>query len=205
MTETYRVTAAQDGITGEFQQVLYWTVKDNPAHVSLIQLLTIPGFIVLGAGFSLLAIQIGKFPNTFRLGVTEAGIVVGAILAGMVTTLVLHEWVHGLTMERYGARPQYGLLWKQLMFYATSPGFAFRRDSYILIVLAPLFGLSGLAILGMILLQGTNWVALLAFLATLNGCGAFGDIWLVSIVLRYPRTAYVVDERDGVRVLVRNA
>jgi hypothetical protein len=56
---------------------------------------------------------------------------------------------------------------------------------------------------GMFLLQGTNWGALLALSATVNGCGAIGDMWIVSRVLRYPKTAYVVDERDGFRVLMR--
>jgi len=106
-------------------------------------------------------------------------------------------------MRLCGAKPQYGVLWKQLMFYATCPGYGFRRNSYILMILAPLVGLSCLAIIGMLLLRGTNWVALLALCATINGSGAFGDVWLVSLVLRYPRGAYVVDERDGVRVLMR--
>ena len=66
-----------------------------------------------------------------------------------------------------------------------------------------IYGLSALAILGMFLLQGSNWVALLALCAIINGSGAAGDLWMASIVLRYPRSAYVVDEKDGMRVLVR--
>ena len=203
--ETYPVTAAQDGVSGEFQQLLHWTLKDNPAHMILIQLLALPAFVLFGAGFSLLAIYVGKLPDASTWGFTELAVILVATVAGIVTTIVLHEWVHGLSMRRYGARPEYGLLWKQLMFYATSPGYAFRRNSYILIALAPQLALGAVAILGMVLLQGTYWVALLALCATINASGAFGDLWLVSLALRYPRTAYVVDEKDGVRVLMRKA
>jgi putative zincin peptidase len=201
MIETYPVTASQDGISGEYRQLLHWTLKANFTHPILIQALAIPLAIMLRTGFSLLAIYVGKLPGTFSVSLIQAV----AIIPGVFATIILHECVHGLTMARFGARPQYGVLWKQLMFYATSPGYAYRRNSYILIVLAPLLVLSGLAILGMLLLQGTQWIWLLILLATLNGGGSFGDTWLVFTVLRYPATAYVVDERDGLRVLMRPA
>ena len=201
MLEAYTVTASQDSISGEYRQLLHWTLKANFAHPILIQALAIPLAIMLGTGFSLVAIYVGKLPGTFSVSPVQAA----AIIPGVFGTIILHECVHGLTMARFGARPQYGVLWKQLMFYATSPGYAYRRNSYILIVLAPLLVLSGLAILGMLLLQGTQWIWLLILLATLNGGGSFGDTWLVFTVLRYPATAYVVDERDGLRVLMRPA
>lgn len=197
--ETYTLTASQDPVSGDYQQVLHWTLKDKLSRSILLQILAIPVFILLGSAFSALAIYVGKLPDNVEIGLREIGI----LLAGIVATIVLHELMHGLAMRRYGARPQYGVLWKQLVFYATSPGYGFRRNSYVVVALAPLVGLSGLAILGMLLLQGTSWVALLAFCAVINGSGAVGDLWMVSIVLRYPRSAYIVDERDGIRVLMR--
>jgi hypothetical protein len=201
--ENYTLTASQDPISGDYQQVLHWTVKDKPSRTIMIQLLLIPLMILFGFSFITFANLIGKQPlnfnsGTFNLDIPEVGIG----MAGIVATIILHEVVHGFTMWRCGARPQYGVLWKQFMFYATSPGYGFRRNSYILIALAPLVGLSCLAILGMALLRGTDWVALLTLCATINGSGALGDLWLVTIVLRYPKTAYVVDERDGIRVLM---
>jgi hypothetical protein len=174
-------------------------MKDKAYRSILLQILAIPVFVLLGLAFSILAIHIGKFAGNLKFGILEMGI----CLAGIVATIILHELLHGLTMRRCGARPQYGVLWKQFMFYATSPGFGFRRNSYILVALAPLVGLSCLAILGMFLLQGTDWVALLTLCAAINGSGALGDLWMVSIVLRYPKIAYIVDERDGIRVLLR--
>ncbi|MCL4561998.1 MAG: DUF3267 domain-containing protein [Chloroflexi bacterium] len=200
MMETSPLIAAQDPLVGDYRQVLHWTMKDKPAQVIWLQILAIMVFILLGLAFSSLAIHLGKLPETVKFGLPE----IGTTLAGIMATILLHELVHGLAMRLCGARPQYGLLWKQLMFYATSPGYGFRRNSYLLVALAPLVGLSCLAVLGMFLLRGTNWVALLALCATINGSGACGDMWLGSIVLRYPKSAYVVDEKDGIRVFMRS-
>jgi hypothetical protein len=106
-------------------------------------------------------------------------------------------------MSLFGAKPSYGVLWKSFMFYATSPGFAFRRNQYRLIALAPFVFISFLAVAGMVWLQGTLWVALLAICATINASGAIGDLWMTGIVLRYKPEAYVMDERDGIRVFVK--
>ena len=180
MIETYTLSASQDPVLGDYQQVLHWSVKDKTSQSILLQILGIPVFILLGFVFSILAIHTGKLPDTFKFGILE----IGVCLASIVATIALHELVHGLTMRRYGARPQYGILWKQLMFYATSPGYGFRRNSYIVVALAPLVALSCLAVLGMFLLQGTDCVALLTLCAVINGSGALGDLWMVYIVLR---------------------
>jgi hypothetical protein len=155
-------------------------------------------FVLLGWALSHLAIGAGKMPNNLEFGMLE--VVVWP--AGVVVTVILHELVHGLAMRWCGARPQYGVLWKQIMFYATSPGYGFRRNSYVLVALAPLVALSCLAALGVLIVQGTGWVALFILCAALNGSGALGDVWLTSIALRYPEFAYIVDERDGIRVLM---
>jgi hypothetical protein len=43
-------------------------------------------------------------------------------------------------------------------------------------------------------------VGLLALCAAINGSGAIGDLWITMIVVRYPPQAYVIDERDGIRM-----
>jgi hypothetical protein len=93
-------------------------------------------------------------------------------------------------------------MWSKMMFYATSPGFAYPRGKFITVALAPLVVVSLLAILAMALLAGTAWVALLAFVATFNAAGAVGDMWIAAVVLRYPSHAYVVDEKDGMRIFL---
>ena len=204
MTSTYTPTAVQGSGSGDYQQVLHWSVKEKPSRTIMIQLLSIPLAILFGTAFITLASLIGKQPINFTGGTINLGIPeIGLGIAGIVATIVLHELAHGLAMRWCGTRPQYGAMWKHLTFYATAPGYGFRRNSYILVAVAPLVGLSCLAILGMFLLRGTGWVALLTLCAIINAVGAIGDLWMVSMVLRYPKTAYVVDERDGFRVLLR--
>jgi len=70
------------------------------------------------------------------------------VLMSILLTFVLHELTHGVAMQTRGAHPRYGVLLKQAMLYATAPGFAFRRDSYLVVALAPLVCLSILAVLG---------------------------------------------------------
>ena len=138
MIETYSLKASQDPVVGEYQQLLHWTMKGHPAQVILIQILLISLFVLLAGAFSILAIHVGKLPDTFTApGLVELGAILGYIVAGILVTSILHEWVHGLTIRRFGARPHYGVLWRHLMFYATSTGYGFRRNSYILIALAP--------------------------------------------------------------------
>ena len=102
----------------------------------------------------------------------------------------------------FGAKPRYGVLWKGLMFYATAPGYAFPRNQYLIVSLAPMVSLSLLACLSILLQAGTVYVWLWAIWAMTNGSGTIGDLWITAVALRYPEYAYIIDERDGMRVLL---
>jgi hypothetical protein len=182
----------------DYQEVLYWTVTGKPMRVITMNILGIFPLVISGLIFSWLAFNLGKLPlGEFRLGLGEMGLV----LAGVILTLGLHELTHGLAMQMFGAKPKYGMMW-QGMLYATSPGYAYPRNNYVVIALAPFIFLSILVVLGMWLLQGTLWVALLGICGIVNATGAIGDMWITSIVLRYAPTALVMDERDGIRVFL---
>jgi hypothetical protein len=105
-------------------------------------------------------------------------------------------------MQIFGAVPKYGIIWKGLMLYATSPGYAYRRNNYVVIALAPFVFVSALVVFGMWILQGTAWVALLGICGVVNASGAIGDIWMTLVVLRYAATANVMDEMDGIKVFL---
>jgi hypothetical protein len=106
-------------------------------------------------------------------------------------------------MRLFGARPRYGVLWKYGMFYATAPGYAFQRNEYLCIALAPLAALSVFAVLAMPLLSGSYALWLVVLGATANAAGAIGDLWIAAIVFtRYPPHAFVIDERDGMRIFL---
>jgi hypothetical protein len=181
-----------------YQEVLYWRITGEPGRVIALNIVGVLLFIGFGALFSTLAVRVGRLPASFDFGLVELIL----IIAGILLALVVHELTHGMAMQMYGAKPQYGALWKQMMFYATAPGFAFARNHYIVIALAPLIFISILVVLGMWLLQGTLWVALLGICGIMNASGAVGDMWITALVLRYPATAYVMDERDGVRIFL---
>lgn len=198
MQKTNDQIPASGSLPDNYQEVLSWKVTGKPMRVITLNILGIFLLVVFGLIFSGLAFSLGKLPpGEFKLGLSEAGLV----LAAAILTFVLHELTHGLVMQMSGAKPKYGIMW-QGMLYATSPGYAYHRNSYIVIALAPFVFISILAVLGMWLLQGTLWVALLGICGSLNAAGAIGDIWITMIVLRYAATALVMDERDGIRVFL---
>ena len=88
------------------------------------------------------------------------------------------------------------------MFYAKAPGYTFQRNQYALIVLAPLVSLSVLMCMGIFLLASNSIVWVLALWAIVNASAANADVWITALVVRYPRSAYVVDELDGIRILL---
>lgn len=187
-------------LPNNYQEVLYWRLTEKRIRVIILNILGLFLFVIFGLLFSSLAASLGNLPleDEITFGLSE----ISLVFAGVLLTLVLHELTHGLVMQMFGARPKYGILWKQMMFYATSPGHAYRRNNYIGIALAPFVFISILAVLGMWLLQGTLWVSLLGIGGIINASGAVGDLWITMIVLRYPAIAYIMDERDGIRVFL---
>ena len=181
-----------------YQEVLAWRVTGKPARMLSIQIMAAISFVIFGFVFFRLAVSLGKLPTHIPFGLGE----IGAVLLGILLAMGLHELTHGLVMQMFGAKPKYGILWKGMMLYATTPGYAYPRTSYIVITLAPFVFISTLVIIGMWLLPGTLWVPLLAICGIFNASGAIGDMWMMMIVLRYPATAYVMDERDGIRLFL---
>ncbi len=186
------------GMPPGYREVLYWKIGDSRRRLIAMQILAVPLLFITGILFFGLAWTIGRLPERFDL--VPVGLVL--TLASLAVTIVLHEWIHGLTMRLLGAQPQYGVMWDKLMFYATSPGYAYRRVGFVAVAVSPLLALSLAAVLGMMLLAGSPWVAVLAICATTNASGAIGDLWILSVILRYPAYAFVVDERDGVRIFL---
>jgi len=183
-----------------YTEVLYWRITDDRRRLVYMNLLAIPMIIVVGLILTWLAAQVGGLLLITRLEPTPSELI--GLIVAIVITLGLHELAHGLTMQVFGARPQYGVLLQAFAFYATAPGHAFTRNQYLLITLMPLLSLSGLELVLMALFSGQLIVVLFLICAILNASGASGDVWMAAIVLRYPRTAYVIDERDGMRIFL---
>ena len=198
MTEINNPILTSGSLPDDYQEVLHWRVTEKPIRVVTAQILGVLSLDLFGVIFGSLAASLGKLKLQGEFGLGT----IGLVFAGIVLTLVLHELTHGLLMQMFGAKPRYGILWKGIMLYATSPGYAYRRNNYVAILLAPFVFISSLVVLGMWLLQGTLWVFLLGICGIVNASGAIGDMWMTMIVLRYATTAYVMDERDGLRVFL---
>jgi hypothetical protein len=181
-----------------YREVLYWKLSQNRRQLALLNLAGIPLLLLAGALFY----GWGSLHQPGLLG-ADLGAVGGLwSLVALALTLVLHELVHGLAIHYFGGRAQYGVIWRGLMFYATAPGYGFQRNQYLVVALAPLVVISlvGLGLLVLPLPAPLAWLA--AFAAMINAAGAVGDMWIGLIVLRYPHYAVVVDEKDGMRVLL---
>ena len=188
-------------LPNEYQEVLFWRVTEKPSRRILAQALAFVSFFIFGLMFVSFATSLGKMPlsGSFSLGLRE----IGAAFVGIVLTLVVHELTHGLVMWLFGAKPTYGILWKGMMLYATSPEYAYHRNNYVGILLAPFVFISTLVVLGMWFVPGSGWIPLLGLCGVVNASGAIGDIWMTVIALRYPASAYIMDEREGMRVFLR--
>ncbi|NTV62652.1 MAG: DUF3267 domain-containing protein [Oscillochloris sp.] len=191
---------AAGGVPETYHEALYWHATDKPSCLFFVQALALVSFFPFGLLFAGLAIGLGKLPlsGSFALGLRETG----ALLIGFALTLAAHELTHGLAMRLAGATPRYGIVWKRMLLYATSPGYAYPRNTYLGILLAPFALISALAMLGIWLLPGSQWATLCVICGAVNASGAIGDLWMTRVALRYPTTARIMDERDGMRVFV---
>lgn len=182
----------------DYKEALYWKIGDKTGRIVVMNLLSVPLGFVFGIMFFIFALEFGKPPELISIDSTQPAI----FLVGILLVVVAHELAHGVAMRIFGAQPKYGAIWKRLMFYATAPGYAFSRNQYLVISLAPLVSLSILACLGILMQAGTSNVWLWAIWATINGSAAIGDLWLTAVALRYPEHAYIIDEQDGIRVFL---
>ena len=180
-----------------YTEALYWRVRDGSGRLVKISLLALPLAAVFGLGFVWMAQHLGKAPK-LAWGARDSVVFV----IGIVGVLALHECVHGLLMRVFGARPRYGFYARGGMFYAKAPGYRFTRREYLIVVLGPLVGLSLLACAGIGWLAGTSMVWYVALWGVVNASAANADSWIAAVVLQHPADAHVVDELDGLRVLV---
>lgn len=117
-------------------------------------------------------------------------------------TLVVHELFHGLFVKIFGGKPKYGaaLASKVLpVFYCTEKnGTSFNRKQFILILAAPLVAISSLGIILMVLFPFLGPFLILSLVA--NSSGAVGDLWMVSVLLKYPKHIEIIDKKDGIEI-----
>ena len=114
-------------------------------------------------------------------------------LLALLLASVLHEWVHGLTMQAVGGRPRYGAKLIQgicPVFYAHCDE-PLRRDQYLLVTVAPTVAVTAVGVLLMLLLPRWGFFALAAAAGNLAGCT--GDWWIAARLLRERPDVFVQD------------
>jgi hypothetical protein len=178
-----------------YREVLYWKLTGSARRLLGINLLAIPMAVLAGMIFVPFGMWAGAPTPNALLGLNLLALLLTAVL-----TLLLHELAHGLAMTAFGAKPRYGV--KPHALYATAPGYAFTRNQYVMVALAPLASLSLLALIGMMVFAGTALVPALAVGAMVNAAGACGDVYMAWLTARYPPWACVIDEEDGMRVFL---
>jgi hypothetical protein len=180
-----------------YTEALYWRITDTAGRLVKINLLALPMAAASGLGFLWVAQSLGRAPRLDWRGEESVIFVVGTLVV-----LVLHESVHGILMRWYGAKPRFGFFARGGMFYAKAAGHVFTRQQYLVVVLGPLVTISVLAVLSIGAIPGTPMVWLVVLWAIVNASAACADVWIAALLLRYPATAYVVDEWNGLRILV---
>jgi hypothetical protein len=161
---------------------------------------------VLGTAMALAAI--GGYQALYATGAGSAGgltpVAQDALFAalGVVALLavvaVLHEWVHGLTMQYFGVRPRYGaemVAGVLPAFNCTADGYRFTRGQYALVALAPLLSLSALGALLVLVAPFGGW---LVVPLGIHVGGTIGDLWVTVLSLRQPPDTLVEDRKAGV-------
>ncbi len=179
----------------QYRQVEYWRITASRKRIlqaNLLALGLLPLWWLIAVG---LMIALGYSNDSLIITIPR-------VLLASVITVLLHEGVHALAVRAFGGKPQFGVLWKALAFYTTVKGMAFKRWVFLVFLLAPLVVLSILFPLMAVFLRGEFWlsVAFLAFM--INGASSAGDVFITAVLLRYPPTAYVADEIDGVRIFL---
>lgn len=192
-------------IKGELETVL--------ADLELSRSLTIQWMVVgtLGIGvgigvFSAIYQAVTGSPVSYNLAPAKVGwwsepLNVLVILVLATAIILPHEWVHGLAIRYYGGTPRYGVGLAHFILpyaYATTEH-RFTRQQFIVVLLAPLVGLTTI---GVIVMIAFDWGWLVLPLAA-NAGGAVGDVWMTLTLLGYPDHVHVEDHRTGIRILGR--
>jgi hypothetical protein len=121
-------------------------------------------------------------------------------LSGMLIVIPFHELLHGLAYKISGAKKiKYGADLKQLLFYASAPGFVTERIAFYFIAFCPFIIINLFFLAGFI--YGTpaiQWGSLVALFVHSTMC--IGDFAMVNFFAAYPRDRVFTfdEEKSGI-------
>ncbi len=102
------------------------------------------------------------------------------IFLGMVIVIPFHELLHGVAYKLAGARKvKYGACLRQMLFYASAPGFVVGKKQFTIVALLPFVILNLVFIAGYIFLEPAGqWTSLVALLSHSSLC--IGDFAMMN-------------------------
>lgn len=114
----------------------------------------------------------------------------GALIAGYLLYMVLHELVHGVCMKYYsGVKPHYGFT--GMYAYAGSSAY-FCKKAYIVIALAPIV-VWGVVLAVLCAVATREWFWVVYFIQIGNLSGAAGDLYVSYRLRREPKDILIND------------
>ncbi|WP_049923105.1 DUF3267 domain-containing protein [Halopiger djelfimassiliensis] len=161
---------------------------------------SVVGFFVFAYGFghALAALQ-GRALEPIVIAAPSPAAVAGwlalsCVLVGPV--VVLHETLHGVFMARYGGEPGYGFGVSYFVLpyaYAETEGTSYTRTQMLVILLAPVVGITTLGLAAMVAVPSPVLIVPLAA----NAAGSIGDLWMAGALLQYPSGVRVAGLPDA--------
>lgn len=126
--------------------------------------------------------------------VARIALLITVNIVGYALMIPIHEAAHALVILALGGRPRFGL---RLPFaaYCTAPNQLFMRNGYLAVALAPLAGLSIVALIIAALTPDVAAVLLLAVAG--NVSGAVGDLEVVRGIAPLRNDSLVADLETG--------
>ncbi len=151
---------------------------------------------VFGCFFKLVQISISQNAGAFE----GTPITILIAISTIVFTMLFHEFIHGMAVSMYGGKPRYGtgVAHYILPYLYTTTGTIFRRNQFIVILMAPLILISVLGVVSMIVFPAIAHWFLIPL--TLNAAGAIGDLWMTFSIVRYPEHILLADDHSGLTI-----
>jgi len=121
------------------------------------------------------------------------------IVLALVLVLFIHELVHGLFYWQFtGKCPAFGI--KGIFVYVNAPSeFYFPRNRYLIVGMGPLFLLTPIGLMLIVIVPEVVVQILMLFVA-FNAAGAVGDLFMIARLLSYSPKTYLQD--IGTSVLI---
>ena len=153
-------------------------------------------FFVFGCFFKL--VHTLTSPNAGGFELTPVTILIA--ISTIVFTMLFHEFIHGVAISMYGGKSRYGagVAHYILPYIYTTTETIFRRNQFIVILIAPLIVISVLGVISMIVFPAIAHWFLIPL--TINAAGAIGDLWMTASIVRYPKHILLADDKSGLAI-----